>query len=199
MPPEQAAPLVCFCDLPLSLIWSHLEEYGEYGIGIDKKWGLKMGVTPVFYTHSRAQTWRPVSRLATTAKKGGDTTALTDLRLLAAYTKPFQGPAWRKGKVKKVTFYDEREWRYVPVVEARDVLFLGRADYTNETKLRALHGTFKRKYALHISPDDIQYLIVPDDSHIPKLVKRLRDFYSSKDALLVTTAIMTSDRIKADV
>jgi hypothetical protein len=199
MPPTQAAPLVCFCDLPLSLIWSHLEEYGHYGIGLDKKWGLKMGVTPVFYTHAMAQTRPPISRLTAAANKSNDATTLDDMRLLAAYTKPFRGPAWRNDSVKTVVFYDEREWRYVPIVDAGDALFLGRADYTNVPKLRALHWKFKRKHVLRVSPDDIQYLIVPDDSHILRLVERLQKLYNSRDATLVTTAIMTSDRIEADI
>src|SRR5260370_37777432 len=49
--PSQAAPMVCFCDLPLSLIGRHLREYGQFGIGLTKDWGMKHGVTPVFYTH----------------------------------------------------------------------------------------------------------------------------------------------------
>jgi hypothetical protein len=69
-----AIPMVCFCDLPLSLIKKHVEEYGGYGIGLNKTWGVKNGVAPVIYTHSRAKTrpsvraWLPRLRkpLATT-------------------------------------------------------------------------------------------------------------------------------------
>src|ERR1035437_3707797 len=49
MPPAHAAPMVCFCDLPLSLIRKHLDEYGQFGIGLNKKWRINNGVTPVFY------------------------------------------------------------------------------------------------------------------------------------------------------
>ena len=52
---------------------------------------------------------------------------------------------------------------------------------------------------LPIRPDDIQYLIVPDDGHILELVKHLRILYSSDDSTLVTTAIMTIDCITEDV
>ncbi len=72
--PMYAIPMVCFCDLPLSLIKKHVEEYGGYGIGLNKTWGVKNGVAPVIYTHSRAKTrpsvraWLPRLRkpLATT-------------------------------------------------------------------------------------------------------------------------------------
>ena len=52
--PMYAVPMVCFCDLPMSLIDKHLKEYGPYGIGLDKGWGLKNGVAPVTYTHRSA-------------------------------------------------------------------------------------------------------------------------------------------------
>ena len=58
--PLHAAPLVSFCDLPLSLIRNHLKEYGNYGIGLKKNWGLRNGVTPVMYTHYRERTRRPI-------------------------------------------------------------------------------------------------------------------------------------------
>lgn len=39
--PMRAIPMVCFCDLPLSLIAKHLKEYGCFGIGMTKRWGIK--------------------------------------------------------------------------------------------------------------------------------------------------------------
>src|SRR6266478_4328295 len=77
--PMRAAPMVCFCDLPLSLIRKHLKEYGNFGIGLDKKWGLENRVAPVTYTHSRAQTRQPVLRLTAKASKSKDAIAANDL------------------------------------------------------------------------------------------------------------------------
>lgn len=198
--PMYAAPLVCFCDLPLSLISKHLKEYGNFGIGLDKEWGFRNRVTPVIYTHNTAQTCQPISRLTAKAEKSNDKTVANDLMLLAAYTKPFLGPAWRNNKVEpKVRFYDEREWRYVPVVRGVEPLFLCREDYTNTSKINVLHRRFKKQNALPIPPDDIQYLIVPDDNYILALHKYLTRLYSRNDATLVTTAIMTIDCIQDDV
>jgi hypothetical protein len=45
-PPMRAIPIVCFCDLPLSLIRTHLKKYGSFGIGLDKNWGKKTGWRP---------------------------------------------------------------------------------------------------------------------------------------------------------
>src|ERR1044072_4036723 len=44
---EEAIPISCFCDLPMSHISSHLEFYGAYGIGLTKDWAIKNGLTPI--------------------------------------------------------------------------------------------------------------------------------------------------------
>jgi len=199
--PMRAAPMVCFCDLPLSLILRHLKTYGPFGIGLTKQWGLRSRVTPVIYTHREAPTLRPILRLAAKADKETDSTAASNSRLLATYTKPLVGPAWRNGRLTKkpVRFYDEREWRYVPVVREDEPLFLNRDHYTRPNITKALHRRFRKEYALPIHPDDIQYLIVPNDGHILALHKYLKRLYTPKDAVLVTTAIMTIDCIHEDV
>jgi hypothetical protein len=206
-PPMAAAPMVCFCDLPLSLIGKHLKEYGNFGIGLEKKWGTQNGVSPVIYTHSKAKTRPAVSRLTTKARRKSHETVPRDLRFLAAYTKPFEGPAWRDDRLqKKVRFYDEREWRYVPVVRGRAPLFLDFKEYEDGSRRNALHNIFKKEHSLAITPDVVQYLIVPyekDEQNILKLhdfVMRLfRRRYSRKDAVLVGTTIMTDDCIKEDI
>lgn len=46
------APMVCFCDIPLSTIKYHVSKYGRYGIGINRTAARECGFTPVFYVHS---------------------------------------------------------------------------------------------------------------------------------------------------
>jgi hypothetical protein len=201
LPPMHAAPMVCFCDLPLSLISKHLKKYGSYGIGLSKKWGRKHGVAPVIYTHTKTQT-RLLSRLATRAAKGNDESAANDLKILSAYTKPYFGPEWKdNGGKRRAMFYDEREWRYVPVLRGDVPLFLDWKDYDNDVERNRLHERFKQKNALPLPPYDIQYLIVPydkDEHNILVLHDYLTELYSEKDAILVTTAIMT-DNFQEDV
>ena len=36
--------------------------HGNFGIGLEKKWGIRHGVAPVIYTHSKAKTRPPVAR-----------------------------------------------------------------------------------------------------------------------------------------
>src|ERR1039457_4601518 len=202
-PPMRAAPMVCFCDLPLSLIHKHLKEYGNFGIGLDKDWGLENGIAPVIYTYARAQTHPAIMQLITKASEIKDRIMAINLNLLAAYTKPFVGPAWRHNRVEpSVRFYDEREWRYIPSVREGEAIFLKRNDYDKGSKAKQSNKRFK---PLLVTPKAIQYLIVAGDEdendvlelhdYIMKLYVRR---FSRKDAVLVGTTIMTVDRIQED-
>jgi Putative abortive phage resistance protein AbiGi, antitoxin len=203
-PPMWAVPMVCFCDLPLSLIRKHLAKYGHYGIGLAKQWGEKNGVTPVIYTHPNSPTLASVLPLNASGEANNVKSALMDSRLLAAYTKPTVGKAWRNDRVvpEDVTFYDEREWRYVPLVQGAQSVFLNHSDYSDDCKREEMHKLFRRKCKLSIHPDDIQYLMLPDEpdeQNIIELAKFLKRLYKPNDAMLVTTTIMTVDCIHEDI
>jgi len=126
-----------------------------------------------------------------------------DVSVLAAYTKPFLGPAWRNGKVQKsVRFYDEREWRFVPNLQQAEPLFLPLARYSKKSKRNALHERFKKRSSLPIPPGDIQYLILPydpDEALVLKLHDFLKKIYNRRNAVLVTTTIITNNCIQGDV
>lgn len=51
---EMAFPIVCFCDIPLSNIRSHVSVYGKYAIGLSKDWGIKKRINPVMYVLSNS-------------------------------------------------------------------------------------------------------------------------------------------------
>jgi Putative abortive phage resistance protein AbiGi, antitoxin len=198
--PNQAAPMVCFCDLPLSLISRHLKKYGKYGIGLTKRWGIEKGVAPVFYTHDQSQTFEPLSNRNWAARSERNLTAVNELLMLTAYMKPVRGNAWRRGQVKRdVHFYDEREWRYVPRLQIGEKLFISRREYEDDSKRSALHAALKSKHTLRVTPQDIIYLMVPDDSRVIKLFKHLVTLYGAKDAILPQTAIISVDCIVGDV
>jgi predicted hydrocarbon binding protein len=212
--PWHAIPMVSFCDLPLSLIGKHLKEYGYFGIGLKKTWGINNRVAPVLYTHYQAGTrpalWHLYSELWRRSSSNLTGNIDKNAAFLAAHAKPFQGTAWRNGKIrKKVRFYDEREWRYVPPLPAKAEypeagLFCGFDEYMSGKDV--LREELKKKFSLKVTPDDIQYLIVKYDKG-EKNVIELHDFimrsfrrqFSRKDAILVSTAIMTHDCIRDDI
>ncbi|HZV35905.1 MAG TPA: abortive infection system antitoxin AbiGi family protein [Verrucomicrobiae bacterium] len=198
--PAQAIPMVCFCDLPLALIGKHLKEYGNFGIGLTKHWGIRHGVGPVSYTHDNSQNHFPLSRMLWNARAAKDEAALYNLRMMTAYVKPIRGHAWRRGKVKSdVHFYDEREWRFVPPLKDGKDLFLPRDEYQNHSIIAAKHEHLKEYFALKIGPESIQYLIVPNEREVLNLAGFLKELYKGQTATLVTTAIMTTDCISDDI
>ena len=51
-------PLISFCDLTiiqLSRDSVHTNDFGNYGIGLTKKWGIIKRVSPVVYVHKNSQ------------------------------------------------------------------------------------------------------------------------------------------------
>jgi hypothetical protein len=51
---EVLIPMVCFCDIPLSLVSDHTKTYGKFGIGLSKEWGINNKISPVIYTNENS-------------------------------------------------------------------------------------------------------------------------------------------------
>jgi hypothetical protein len=103
------------------------------------------------------------------------------------YGKPYHGHILRKDRTTdevldqgKVTFYDEREWRYIPfadkTIKGKEEIppgvraILSEEDYnkagTLDRALESLHSHYK----LIFRAKDIKYLIVKDEDEIPEMV-----------------------------
>lgn len=56
-------PMISFCDLTIAQLSNnsnHTENFGKYGIGLTKEWGINNRVSPVIYVHENS---RPTSQL----------------------------------------------------------------------------------------------------------------------------------------
>jgi len=122
---EMAVPMVCFCDIPLSKVKAHMTQYGHYGIGLKKDWGLTSGIAPLIYASKDSATTRVIDSSLKYClshpdfiRDAGIFSQFNNLLRLVRFSKPYQGPFFRRGKYLKVpvTFYNEREWRYVPEI-----------------------------------------------------------------------------------
>ncbi len=205
---EDAIPMVCFCDIPLSMLMNHIKRYGNYGLGMTKQWGLRKGLNPVVYfnknSHLANQFATITNGLLFDHGEVGQAFHET-----SGYMKPYEGTLFRRGRRPKdnVRFYDEHEWRYLP---AKSVLtenhiepLIQRHRYMNSKELeeanRKLEITPTR---LSFQADDIKYIIISEESQINKMIGEVRDIKGSRYDIdtvdRLVSRIITVKQIKDD-
>lgn len=215
---EAAVPVVCFCDIPLSQIYNHMSFYGNYAIGLKKDWGERNKVSPLMYCHNNSIISNRLITIRNEFEKHKAKTKLsfTSLIDILRFVKPYQG--FQKNiddDIVPVRFYDEREWRYVPVDEIREAqstedntlmltLYKSRYkpdgnidwDYINENNRKI------EKFSLDFTPDDIKYIIVKSEEERYEIAKQIEDIkgdkFSKKDIKVLTTKIISVEQILED-
>jgi hypothetical protein len=213
-----AIPMVCFCDIPLSLISEHISEYGSYGIGLTKKWGIKNKINPVIYAIKDTALCeylneidkiftRTLHELEEYYRKIKKPFNYNDIMLtteIFGHVKPYEGRSSKTRKNK--IFYNEREWRYIPSMSN---FSNNKIDYRlyeneyNEIKRRELanknieHASIK----LEFEPKDIKYLIVKKDNEIYNLIKLIDNIkrkFPHEDVEILKTKIISVEQLIND-
>jgi hypothetical protein len=210
--------MVCFCDIPLSQIKDHIENYGHYAIGLSKDWGKRNGINPVLYSYPESTYSIAVYNMGTNIfeeiqKQNINKSVLEFANYILIYTtlftKPYEGELIREGiSPKTVRFYDEREWRYIPqlpkIIELGLPLVLEEKTFEED---KGLVQDNERKLAsksrLSFQPGDIKYLIVDKENEILQLMNRIdqikRPKYSENDIRMLYTRIMSIEHILDDL
>jgi len=194
--------MVCFCDIPLSRLTEHVEFYGNYGIGLSRRWALDKGLNPVLYFSPQAPLCAPLLSAMREGRRlqGNMSEIENDIFTAISYAKPLQGIKLVEGKPRRKDFLSENEWRFV----ARDFhMSLGQTDdmYRDPNQRRELNESGKQ-YVLSFSPSDIRYLFVKDDNDIPALFDFiLTNMPQTDTAALKTlaTRITSIEHLKQDV
>ncbi len=208
---ERAIPMVCFCDIPLAQIKEHTNTYGNYAIGLSKKWAIKNKINPVFYTYSNSDFSNKIKyailKLFVHEKEvlKSDSSLTTQFNFAIQYIKPYEGKLWKKGKWSKenIRFYDEREWRYIPNFKNVDEPLWISNDVSKKLhQLCDLNKRIAERKDLRLSfvPNDIKFIIVKKEQEIlpmlDKVINIKRDKFSYKDVQLLTTRIISMESIK---
>lgn len=140
-------PMVSFCDIRLTQLNQHIENYGHYGIGLSKAWANENGLNPVIYMSKSSSVFDNYNRELRSLKKEINKLAkhLEELNLSGTkaqlnnarqkyeaanlsykkivdplrYMKNYQATLKRRNEPERPNyiFADEREWRFVPDIE----------------------------------------------------------------------------------
>ena len=187
-------PMKCFCDIPLSKTKVHLDWYGYYGLGVRQETLKKIGVTPVLYVHETSvkEILKPLLENPKSEK-------------LVALTKKYFGTTYRllnDGSYQRTSrkYYDEREWRYVPVDTKLE--WFPKSIGIKEGLALARKRNEKHPYdghSIQLDFQDIEYIIIKDLKDVAPLRKALRKkFPDEVDFELIMTKVLTAKQIKKD-
>lgn len=186
-----AFPMVCFCDIPLDRIAVHRSTYGDYGIGLTKDWGKLNNLNIVNYSF-------PESLKSSSSRILIDyylkkCIGLDDdlsrgvknaLNILLTTSKPYEGKKFNKqnrGWAEEIRFYNEREWRYIPLInKLKWSVSLDEFSGNYEAFFKAIEEEqpkIQEQHKLDFTIDDITHIFLKDESEKVKLLKDIRDNY----------------------
>ena len=210
---EVAIPMVCFCDIPLSQIELHSKQYGSYGLGLTKEWGKKNGISPVMYFHSNANHISPFMKSMKKVEKSNvNMSDYSKVMYTTWFYKPYEGKMWR-GKAytkKRIRFYDEKEWRFIPKFEDFEDNYTGPWSYydqevekikNDEMFKRSINEGLSRSFKLRFEPKDIKYIIVKNEIEILEMtrkIRRLKGKFSLDDVEVLCTRVVSMESIRTD-
>lgn len=201
-------PMVSFCDIPLSEIVEHTNRYGTYGIGMTKEWGESKGINPIIYLQKKSLLTKALQAsiklsLANINKTANSEEAPKEADIVSAritsYIKNYECLHDNKRYKKGYRFYDEKEWRFVPI----------KTDHGNpilphyfDRDLDKIKNSNFNEIKLDFTPNDIKYLIIKNDDEILEIIghiKALKKKYADNDIARLSTRILTHDQIKYDI
>lgn len=202
-------PMVSFCDIPLSLAHKHMENYGDYGIGMSKEWAGKNKLNPVLYLRSGSYTTQILGDVLITILKDVRKTREIGVVIrslsrsgglllkLFSFTKSFECRT-DKGIVK---YYDEREWRYVPELSSYNgKQIMLREDQFIDPLLSEENEKLK-KAKLSFQPKDINYIIIKEESERLNLINEIgwiKGKYDENTRRILLSKIITAEQIRQD-
>lgn len=183
---KYAFPMVSFSDIPFSDLINHLNKYGGFSIGMKREWIIKKRFTPVcYYSNHSPLIENMIERFKFHQLQKNEISLLADNLDLNAYlyhlahAKNYEGYLkTSKKEYKSYRFSDEREWRYVPKIEALQRLeqffYLTEDEYN--TKKKEYNDNIL-KFQLFFEVTDIQYIIVKEEYQVAKFKEYLKKMF----------------------
>src|ERR1035437_1023729 len=199
-PHERAAPMVCFCDIPLSQTAKHMTTYGDYAIGLSKEWGINKGISPVLYIVAGSLVSQALHDVFMNNVMN-EASGLPNLARLKMFLKAYKGDIYRRGikQHSDVRFYDEREWRYVPT-SGTGIMSRNKEDYLDPVRPVEWHQRLDVP-SLQFEPSESRFLIVANESEVLPMIRKIHAIkarYSDDARAILCSRILSAERIKED-
>lgn len=202
-------PMVSFCDLKMTQITQqHIKDFGKFGIGLNKNWGVKNNLSPVLYVHENSNTTKHINTifgLASELKANklsvkNMRTFRAELLKILTFTKPYKS-YYQRNKRRKIAInhYDEREWRYLADFVDPNIIS-GQKDRENSKLLAYVKQKISQpKRFLKFGADDIKYFVVKDTDTLQEVVRKIKQsFRNVKESNELITKIITIQEIVDD-
>lgn len=188
---QTGIPMVCFTDIPLELTETHRKEYGMYGLGLNKSWGIRKGLNPIFYILKNSEAYNffnhmqficahnailidkikclitpPTNNMQNDEKYIYEhlhsADVMTAIMDFAAYCKLYSEDPLKDVK----PFYDEREWRYLPPFTDEKQKRDNNCNRLLPNQLtddekQKLNRYMEKNYSLKFDFNDVDQIIVP--------------------------------------
>lgn len=204
---RMAIPMVCFCDIPLSNIEKHMDNYGNYAIGLKYSWARANGLNPIWYVSSKSTALKLLKEEYKYVDLFHDNDNNADWVNSEMYKfcfiKKFSERIYKDSpdKNKNIRYYDEREWRYVPnlYIGGQRLFLTSKENSDRDTHDRIT--AILHKHPLTFTPSDINYIIVRKDSEILEtkhMIEQVKAGYSAEERETLVTKILSAQRIKND-
>ena len=190
-----SVPMACFCDIPLSKISSHTAQYGCYGIGMSSKWANNKNLCSVIYARRESDLANWVGKTLRKITTSHDYKVSEEAIYILSRIKKYRGQTINKkdGKTKeekRITFYDEREWRFVPKnLNIKDI------------KISKKDGYFdlQNKGELRFELSDIECVIIKNESERNDIINAIDKLKSKKNILdILKSKTLTVQQIERD-
>lgn len=164
-----AFPMVCFADLMDKEVTEHMNNFhSDCYIQMSKEWARKKGMSNVIYYGAKTNSAFAFREII---NKGVKNLLNNDMKLdkftigvslLMSLLKPYTGYYWDKNKnnwsSKETQFFNEREWRFIPITQNRESYYLTEEDFkdSNTRQSKWIELTTNPMNLLHFTYNDIE-------------------------------------------
>jgi hypothetical protein len=204
--------MTSFCDLTIMQLANdsvHRQNFGEFGIGLTKDWGVRNKVSPVMYAHRTSQQTKRLNKLINVINdyrnKGFSSKAvdIIEAEMIDSFKfiKPYKG-IYHKGKkikngTKAIVYYNEREWRYCPSVHQYSVL---RATIPDNKQEKEKLNRKLREDLIKFETKDVKFIVIKGKKDFLIVSKTINDMVDLDDTQksFLLTKIISFEEIRED-